>query len=174
MTNPTGIRAESAATPSPTRPDPSRPDKEQPAGLLSVAKRLGGVIEEVDLDELALILRRYPTIDAEYEALKFARTNAGDSIRDLHRFERWLGSARPHAPLKPAESTGPGNTSDRERILRRELAAYRRTFERAWTNEGTYSDPVRDFMSEEEIASELAYQETKLRRQLDLPPKEDE
>jgi hypothetical protein len=64
------------------------------------------VCEQVDEDFLAELFTRYPTIDVEWEARKFSLANAGETMGDLFRFERWLGAARPQAPL-PSPRTQP-------------------------------------------------------------------
>jgi hypothetical protein len=96
--------------------------------VAEVAKALGG---DVDERELALILRRFPAVDAQLEAPRLAvrRRADGNAPPSLPAFESWLGHARPSVSIAAGPDDRPSGKAARwpavEAKLRANLARAR-------------------------------------------------
>ena len=94
--------------------------------MKNVSERLGQV-GEVDEDELALVLRRFESVDVELETLRLVQrvSERGETlVRPARALEAWLEKARPSTPITPTDSGRNRGRLSEEEIRRR--VAHRR------------------------------------------------
>lgn len=143
-------------------PYPSRTRKEQLASSASSEKEsnviasLSAVVQDLDIAELRIFLRRFDGVDVELEAHRFA-TTVGNETRPLRAFENWLARAKPAAAVHSAHAgKGGGGRALSEDEIQARLRRIRRTIEGAELFGDRFLDP-------EEVEQNMAFFENHLR-----------